>query len=211
MNENPTDPVITRKADLQALLGTPGEMALNKVIARLDEHCRQFIARSPMLLLSTSAATGRCDVSPRGDKPGFVLVLDANRLVIPERPGNKRFDSLGNILENPQVGLLFLIPGLDETLRINGKAVITRDQALMERLVAEGKTPAVGIQVEVEEGFLHCGKAFKRSGLWDPGTWTEPGQLPKAAAILTDHAKALSMTVDQVDTILQESYEKRLY
>src|SRR5213594_2046599 len=158
--------VVTTESELRDLLGSPSQRAIKKDVAVLDEHCRAFIARSPFLLLATSSATGRCDVSPKGDAPGFVLVLDDTHLVVPDRPGNRRLDGMGNLLANPRVGLLFLIPGKAETLRINGRAWIVRDEDLLERLAHEGRRPQLAIGVEVEECFMHCAKAFKRSKLW---------------------------------------------
>src|SRR5512134_3452917 len=149
---------MTSEADLRALMGHPSELAVRKDIGRLDEHCRAFIARSPFVLVATADARGRCDVSPKGDAPGFVLVLDARHLAIPDRPGNKRFDGMRNILENPHVGLIFLVPGREETLRVNGRATVTRDPALLARLEAAGKRPSLAIGVEVEEVFMHCAK-----------------------------------------------------
>src|SRR5205814_4961602 len=139
------------------------ERALLKERGVLDEQCRAFIARSPFLLLATSGASGRCDVSPKGDPPGFVVVLDEHRLAIPDRLGNKRLDGMRNILENPHVGLIFLIPGREETLRVNGRASIVRDVELLTRLAAQGKLPQLAIAVETEEVFFHCPKAFRRS------------------------------------------------
>jgi PPOX class probable FMN-dependent enzyme len=152
--------------ELRALMGEPSEVALRKDIGRLDEHCRAFIARAPFVLIATADAAGRCDVSPKGDAPGFALVVDDRHLLIPDRPGNKRFDGMRNLLENPGIGLLFLVPGSEETLRVNGRARIVRDPEWRARLAAQGKTPQLAIAVEVHEAFLHCAKCVKRSGLW---------------------------------------------
>ncbi len=130
---------VTSEEDLRALLGWPGELVRRKVLLALDEHCRAFIARSPFLLISSADAAGVCDVSPRGDAPGFVLALDETRLIIPERPGNRRMDTLRNILQNPRVGLLFAIPGMGETLRVNGRACVFRDPDVLARLAARGR------------------------------------------------------------------------
>jgi PPOX class probable FMN-dependent enzyme len=154
--------VVSTPDELRALLGEPSDVARKKQVDRLDEHCREFIARSPFVLLATSDAAGRCDVSPKGDPAGFVLVLDERHLVIPDRPGNRRLDGMRSILANPHVGLLFLVPGRGETLRVNGHASIVRDAELLARLAVGGKTPRLAIGVEVEEVFLHCAKAFKR-------------------------------------------------
>ena len=136
-------------ATLRELVGAPSERAVKKQLAALDVHCRSFIAKSPFVLLGTAGPDGRCDVSPKGDRAGFVLVLDEETLVIPDRPGNKRLDSLQNIVTNPHVGLLFLIPRMDETLRVNGTAELVRDDDLLDRLAVEGKRPLLGIVVHV--------------------------------------------------------------
>jgi uncharacterized protein len=202
---------ITSEADLREVMGQPSELVIKKQLAALDEHCRAFIALSPFLLLGTVGAAGGCDVSPRGDGPGFVLVLDERTLVIPERPGNRRLDSLRNIVEHGQVGLLFLIPGVEETLRVNGRACLVRDADLLARLAARGKTPTVAIGVEVEETFLHCAKAFKRSGLWETATWPEREALPSLARMLCDQVPTPGMTVEQLEAAIAESYATRLY
>ncbi len=158
--------VITEEAELREIFGWPSERALNKQIDRLDKHCRAIIAKSPFLLLGTSDATGRCDVSPKGDYPGFVRVLDDRTVAIPDLPGNNRLDTLMNMLNNPQVGLIFMIPGMNETLRINGKVRLIRDAALLESMAYQGKLPKLAIVVDVQEVFTHCPKAFLRSKLW---------------------------------------------
>src|SRR6266542_6641611 len=142
---------VTSEGELREILGYPSERALLKQQGTLDEHSRAFIARSPFLLLATANAAGQCDVSPKGDMPGFVLVLDDQHLVIPDRPGNKRLDGLRNLLANPHVGLIFIVPGREETLRVNGRASIVRDEELLERMVVMDKRPVVAIVVEVEE------------------------------------------------------------
>ena len=154
--------------------------ARDKQLLSLDVHCQEFIAASPMLLLSTSNAAGLCDVSPRGDAPGFVQVLSDTVLAIPERLGNNRLDSARNILENPKVGLIFLIPDVLETLRVSGSAVLVRDPELLESFRVHQKIPKFVVVVRVEEAFLQCGKAFKRSGLWQPETWTSAQNLTRS-------------------------------
>ena len=202
---------VTTEAELRALMGTPSAGAVKKEIRALDVHCRAFIARSPFVLVATAGADGRCDVSPKGDPPGFVHVLDDRRLVIPERPGNKRFDGMRNVLENPHVGLIFLLPGVEETLRVNGRAWIVRDEELLARCAVRGKVPPLGLGVEVEEAFIHCAKAFKRSGLWEPAAWPDLGGLPTPAQMLHDHIKPEGTTVEQLDRWLQDGYRQRLY
>src|SRR5207245_8735696 len=173
--------VIADETDLRALLGTPSEVAVKKQLARLDAHCRAIIAHAPFVLLATAGADGRCDVSPKGDPPGFVRVLDDTHLVIPDRPGNKRLDGMRNILANPHVGLLFLVPARGETLRVNGRACITRDPDLLATLAVDGKVPSLTIGVEVEAVFLHCATAAKRSGLGSPPRWPDASRLTPTA------------------------------
>ncbi|WP_134683951.1 pyridoxamine 5'-phosphate oxidase family protein [Brevibacillus migulae] len=197
--------------ELRSVIGHPSKLAEQKVIPSIDEHCRSFIGKSPFLIMATANDSGSCDASPRGDAPGFVHVLDEHHLLIPERPGNRRMDSIQNILSNPRIGLLFLIPGLEETLRINGKAVITRDQKLLEPLAVNGRVPLLGIGVEVEECYVHCAKSCKRSGIWDFETWLAKEELPSIPHMLADHAKRASLTVTEIQDLLQESYTKRLY
>ncbi|MCP3033041.1 pyridoxamine 5'-phosphate oxidase family protein [Halobacillus sp. A1] len=203
--------IIQTEEELRSMIGFPSELVHNKVITYLDNHCAQFISKSPFLVISTSDEYGFCDVSPRGDMTGFVQVLSEKQLVIPERPGNKRIDTMRNILSNPRIGLLFFIPGLGETLRINGKAALVTDDELLESMAFKGKKPLVGIGVEVEECFIHCAKAFKRSGLWEPDSWPQQTILPSAAKIIFEHAKLPNMSVDSIQKRLEEGYSKRLY
>ena len=211
MDEIPFRDAITSEEELRALVGKPSELAIRKEISYLDAHCRAFIARSPFVLIATSGASGRADVSPKGDPPGFVQVLDEHRLVIPDRPGNRRLDGMRNLLENPHVGLLFLIPGLEETLRVNGRAWIIRDEEVLARCAVMGKPPTLGLGVYAEECFIHCAKAFKRAHLWQPGEWPDRTGLASPSEILVDHARPKDMTVPQMDRLLQESYSKNLY
>ena len=211
MDEIPFRDAITSEEELRALVGKPSELAIRKEIAYLDAHCRAFIARSPFVLIATSGASGRADVSPKGDPPGFVQVLDEHRLVIPDRPGNRRLDGMRNLLENPHVGLLFLIPGLEETLRVNGRAWIVRDEEVLARCAVMGKRPTLRLAVYAEECFIHCAKAFKRAHLWEPGEWPDRTGLASPSEILVDHARPKDMTVPQMDRLLRESYSKNLY
>jgi PPOX class probable FMN-dependent enzyme len=203
--------VITSVDELRALMGEPSEVAVRKDIGRLDQHCRDFIARAPFVLVSTADRAGRCDVSPKGDAPGFVLVVDDHHLLIPDRPGNKRYDGIKNLLDNPGIGLLFLVPGSEETLRVNGRARVVRDPEWLARLAAQGKVPQIAIAVEVDEAFLHCAKCVKRSGLWEPARWPDREGLASPAQMFRDHAKLTSMTVEELDQRLQEGYRKNLY
>jgi PPOX class probable FMN-dependent enzyme len=211
MNRSPFGDVVTSEAELRAVLGEPSEVARRKQVAALDDHARAFIARSPFVLVATADGAGRCDVSPKGDAPGFVLVVDDTHLVVPDRPGNRRLDGMRNLLDNPHVGLLFLIPGKEETLRVNGRGWPVRDQSLLDRLAAHGKVPQLAVGVEVEEVFLHCAKAFKRSRLWEPAAWPDLAGLPSAARMLLDHARPDGMTLEQMERRLRHGYETQLY
>jgi PPOX class probable FMN-dependent enzyme len=207
----PFGELVTSEMDLRAVVPAPAEAApaVLKQIDHLDEHCRDFIARAPFFLLATAGANGDCDASPRGGPSGFVRVLDDRRLLVPEFPGNRRADSHRNLLENPRAAMLFTIPGLRETLRVAGRACITRDEALLADLSVNGRAPKLGIGLEVEEAFIHCAKAFIRSGLWQPETW--PDELPSPSAILRDHIDLPDVSDEQVAARLRESYEKTLY
>lgn len=197
--------------ELREITGKPSELVSNKVISFLDEHCIGFIEKSPFLTISTADESGFCDVSPRGDGAGFVYVVNDRQLIIPERPGNKRMDSMRNILSNPNIGLLFLIPGLGETLRINGKASVIHDEEMLGKMAVDGKSPVLGIGVDVEECFIHCAKAFRRSGLWSPDTWMTKHALPKGAKILAAHAKLPNVDEEAVGKLLEKSYRETLY
>jgi uncharacterized protein len=205
------DDVLQSLDELVDTYGGPSEIARNKIIDRLDAHCRDFIARSPFFLLSTAGPDGRCDVSPRGGPAGFVEVLDDKRLVFADAKGNKLLDSLRNIVQTSRVGLLFLIPGLDETLRVNGRASLTRDPEILERHeIQEGRPPRLAVGVEVEEVFLHCAKAFIRSGLWDSQKWPSLDGMARPAKIWKDHA-ALQTPVEEIEEYLDDEYRNDLY
>jgi uncharacterized protein len=178
-----TDRTIEDEATLRALIGEPLPLVTRKVTTRLNPLTAAFIERSPFVLLGTSAADGSCDVSPRGDPAGFVRVLDETTVLLPERPGNKIADSLRNILGNPHVGLLFLIPGVADAFRIDGRATLTTDETLLAPCAVEGKLPKLGILVDVEHCFTHCGKAVLRSQLWDPTRFIDRAVLPTNGAI----------------------------
>ncbi len=208
---NPFKEILTSEDQIREIVGHPSELVIKKTIYRLDKHCINFIAQSPLLFLSTADDTGNCDVSPRGDPPGSVLVIDENYLVIAERLGNRRVDSLKNILVNPKIGILFIIPGLGETLRINGQAFVIKDQEILQKMEAQGKLPILGIGVKVEECFIHCAKAFMRSKAWDSDSWQKKDALPSVSSILSDHLNSTEHTEESIKQGLKESYEKRLY
>ena len=196
-------------AALKAIYGEAGALARQKLLSRLDRHCRNFISLSPFLVIGSASAAGPADVSPRGDAPGFVAVIDDRTLVIPDRPGNRLNDTLGNILENPQVALIFFVPGMNETLRVNGRARITNDEALLAPLAVQGKLPLSGILVEVEEAFLHCAKALIRSRLWAAESQIDRRSFPTLGEMISDQIEGLDR--DTVDAQIADSIKKRLY
>ncbi len=180
---------IKSKQELRELVGEPHEAVAKKSIAMVDDQAKSFIGRSPLVLMSTSDEHGRCDVTPRGDYPGFVHVVNSQQLVMPERPGNRRVDSLQNIIENPHVGMLFIIPGLEEVLRVNGRAAVIKEHPILEKLKLKNKAPLLGIAVEVEDCFIHCSRALKHSGIWEQESWPDPDTLPSAKDIFYAHLK----------------------
>lgn len=201
---------IENREELRVLYKSPGDGAVRKELPRLDGHCRSFIAKSPFVLIGSSDGNGNADVTPKGDRPGFAAILDDNNIAIPDRPGNNRLDTLENIVVNPAVGLLFLIPGMNETLRINGHARITADAALRERLAVDGKLPASVIVVSVKAAYMHCAKAFMRSELWKPESWLDRATLPTLGEILRDQL-ALAQSAEATDKWLDEGYQKTMW
>jgi PPOX class probable FMN-dependent enzyme len=203
---------VTSERELRELYGQPGVRAVAKEQPTLTADCRDFIAHSPFLVMGTAGADGRCDVSPKGDAPGFVQVLDDHHLVIPDRLGNNRLDGLRNIVENDHVGLIFLIPGREDTLRVNGRARIVRDEALLERLAVNGKRPVTALVVEVEQTFMHCARAFKRAGLWEPARWPETTEVRSMQRMIWDllPEKPAGKTVEQYERESNENL-KTLY
>lgn len=175
---------IETEAELRELLGEPTPLVRAKLTDRLNPLTRRFIELSPLVCVATSDARGHCDVSPRGDPAGFVRILDDQRVLVPERPGNKLADTLRNILANPRVGLLFLVPGVTETFRVNGRAALTIDRELLAPSAVEGKVPRLGILVAIEEAYTQCSKAFLRSHVWDPSRMLERSALPSNGEIL---------------------------
>ncbi|CAM4185967.1 hypothetical protein FHS16_000122 [Paenibacillus endophyticus] len=172
---------------LKEIVGTPHEAVVQKSVSRMEEHIRHFLSLSPLFFLSSSDASGRCDTSPRGDEAGFVKSLDDYRLIYPERSGNRRIDSLLNIIQNPQVGMLFVIPGMQEVLRINGRASITKDAELIESMGWTGKAPELAVMVEVQECFIHCPRALKHSGIWSADSWPVAEDMPSTKEMFKAH------------------------
>jgi len=200
---------ITLESELRELLGEPMPRAVTKDRARLHDRDKDWLAASPFCLVATASADGSCDVSPKGDPPGFTRVLDDTTLAIPERLGNRRADGFRNILTNPHVGLIYLVPGRSETLRINGRARLVREAAFFDQMVVKGHRPQLALVVEIEQIFFHCAKAFMRSTLWQPETWN-PGALPSHAQIV----KSVQPTTESLEELEQyygPSYAKFLY
>jgi PPOX class probable FMN-dependent enzyme len=187
---------ITSVEQLRAIYGEPRVTAAHKVVHRVDDHIAAFIAKSPFLLMATISADGRMDVSPKGDLPGFVHVRDERTLLYPDRPGNNRIDGLQNIVETGRIGLIFLVPGVRETLRINGSARISVEPELLARFAVNGKLPRSVTVIEVDEAFFHCARALIRSGLWDPARHIDRSELPSMGTILAAHTGGL---VDQCE------------
>jgi PPOX class probable FMN-dependent enzyme len=176
---------------VRALHPTAMSRATDKVITRLDRHCRAIIERSTFVVIATHGSNG-ADVSPRGDPAGFVRVLDERHVLLPDRVGNNRFDSMENIFETGNIGMLFMVPGMAEVLRINGRARITDDAALLAASAIQGRAPKIGVLVEVKEAYLHCAKAINRAGLWDPSRHIDRNDLPSYGAMLVDHCEGLT-------------------
>jgi PPOX class probable FMN-dependent enzyme len=198
------------EAELRDLLGgPPSGGAVSKERTALHELDRRWLAASPFCLVATSAADGSCDVSPKGDPPGFVHVIDDRTIAIPERPGNRRADGYRNILGNPHVGLIFLVPGRGDTLRINGRARLVRDAQFFDDLVVRGHRPVLAVVVEVEQVFHHCAKAFRRAGLWDPSTWGAD-ELPSRAVIARTLERPERSLAD-LEEYYGPSYDEGLY
>ncbi len=208
------DYIVNSDAELRALFPPTHDLAAAKSMTGLDKHARDFIARSPFLCVGTQTQTGAADVSPRGDPAGFVQVLDDRTILIPDRPGNNRLDTQANIVAHPAVGLLFLIPGFDETLRINGQGLITTDPDLLVKCAVNDRLPRTAIIVQIEEVFLHCAKAFRRSHLWDPAFHQDRSEMPSLMNIMLDQVNAAPddpKQMEQLDQRLEESYKKSMY
>jgi uncharacterized protein len=199
-----------RPEQLREFYDAPMEVALRKDIGHIDELCRRLVAAAPMLFVATYSSEGHADVSPRGGQPGFVTVLDDQHLAIPDATGNRRLDTLENVVSTGRVALIFVIPGRDTTLRVNGHAAVTAEPELLERLTPAGKPPMTAIVVAAEEVYTHCPKAFVRSKLWDPESWPDPATLPTSAEVSLAHQRNPELTLEQVQQRERESLAKRL-
>lgn len=200
---------VTNDSELRAVYRPPAPRAAQKVLDHLDVHCRNFIALSPLCVLSTANADGQPDGSPRGDPPGFVRVLDEKTLLLPDRPGNNQVDSLQNVLGNPRVGLLFFVPGMSETLRVKGRAEIITETEVLEEMKERNRAPMSGLRVTVEEAFLHCGRALLRSRAWDPEAQIERSAYPTYGQVLADQIAGAD--AGEIDASEEAANRERLY
>ena len=208
MSRAATETGIETREQLREFYGPPSERGAKKQMAALDEHARNFIALSPFMVIASATADG-ADASPKGDPPGFVKTLDEKTLLIPDRPGNNRVDTMSNVVENGRVGLLFLVPGMSETLRVNGRARVTTDPALLAPLSVKGRAPVSGMIVEVDEAYLHCGKAVLRGSLWDPEKRLDRKSFPSMGEMLADQIGGYDP--EELDEGIQERYRTGLY
>lgn len=196
---------------LREVYRRPGRGARDKQIDRIDDHCRQFIAHSPLLMIGTADGAGACDVSPRGGPPGFVAVLGDGSLAIPDLQGNNRLDSMENLVANPGVGLLFLIPGMDETLRVNGTATVSTDPDVVAAAAIDATVPRAAIVVDVTEAYIHCAKAFRRGGVWHPEQWPDTTDMASVACMIRDHTGLADVPVATIEAALEDSYEQTMW
>ncbi|MCW5657292.1 MAG: pyridoxamine 5'-phosphate oxidase family protein [Burkholderiaceae bacterium] len=204
-----TSQVLRTEAQLRALLGEPAELTCAKITDRLNPMTRLFIERSPFVCVATSDADGNCDLSPRGDPAGFVRILDDRTLLIPERPGNRLADSLRNMLANPHVGLLFVVPGVTDTFRVNGRATISVDAELLAPCAVEGKPPLLGVLIDIDEAYTQCSKAFLRSHLWDPERFVDSKTMPTGGQVHRA-IQGAQFDADQYDQERAERYRRRV-
>ena len=202
---------VTSVADLRAVVGEPLPRTISKETPTLDERATAFIGTAPFLVLATGSPDGSSDASPKGGPPGFVRVLDERRLLVPEFPGNRRLDGVQNLVERPGVGLLFIVPGITETLRVNGIGRLTRDPELCALCATDGKPPWFVIDVEVRQVFSHCSKAFLRSGLWNPDGWADPAEVVSPSKTIAERASDEGRPEQDVRREVDESYRPGLY
>jgi len=206
-----TDYQIRTVEEYRALRSDGHKNVYDKSVDAIDDHIRNFLALSTFLTVASIDAEGRMDVSPKGDPPGFVKVIDERTIAIPEREGNRRADTFTNILQNQSVALIFLVPGMDETMRISGKASLTTDPALLATMQVQRHIPVLAMLVHVEEAFIHCGKAPKRGRLWDPGAQIDRSIYPKMGEVMFDHGKLQGVSRSQMTEIAQDDYDHNVY
>lgn len=204
-----TSKVINTEKQLRTLIGAPAELTCAKISKRLNPMTRLFIERAPFVCIATSDLVGNCDLSPRGDPAGFVRILDDRTLLIPERPGNRLADSLRNMLANPHVGLLFVVPGVTDTFRVNGRATVTVDADLLAPCAVEGKPPVLGVLVDIDEAYTQCSKAFLRSQLWDPQRFIDPTTMPTGGQVHRA-IQGQGFDADEYDRERAERYGRRV-
>lgn len=202
-------PIVADRSALRDHYGPISGLAEKKVLKHLDGHARHFISLSPFLVLATAASDGSADASPRGDAPGFVAVIDDTHLLIPDRIGNNRIDSHLNLVDRPGVGLIFFVPGIDETFRVNGRARITTDPETLAPHAVQGKPPRAAIIIEVDEAYFHCGKALKRARLWHDDHKVERASFPTLGKIIADQTNGC--LAEEADKRLEDSYKNKLY
>ena len=205
----PFDSPITDAAALRARYREPSAVAVEKEIGHLDGGARSFLAATTFLVLATSGPHGT-DASPRGGPPGFVSVLDDHRLAFGDLAGNNRVDSFSNLVAQPEIGVLFVVPGLEETLRVNGRATLTADPAVLDLTTVDGRRPRLAVGVDVERCYIHCGKALRRGGLWQPGSWPTEGERPDVACILHDHL-GIDVEPATLAANLEASYRRTIW
>ena len=202
--------VVQTEEEFRAVMGSPSALVTRKELNKLDSHAREFIGRSPFLLIGTSGANGQIDMSPKGDPPGFVHVLDEKTLAIPDRLGNRRADTFMNLIVNDQIGLIFFVPGKQETLRVSGHAIIVRDLSIRERMAVGDRLPEFVIVAEVNQMFFHCAKCMIRSNLWKPEHWPTLSGLPSLAETMVSAGK-LRESVQEMQAIVDKDAATRLY
>jgi hypothetical protein len=208
----PFDNLVSSEAELRDLYRMPAEGTRQKVLGSLDQHARAFIDASPFVLVGTSSPDGTADVSPKGGPAGFVVVLDDQHIAIPDLSGNNLLDSLTNIVNGSGIGLLFLVPGVDETLRVNGHACLTTDPSVLDACAVKDRRPKAAVGVTVVQQYMHCAKAFRRSELWSPDTWPDRAALPTLGCILRDQISSIrEMTVESIDEGLEHNYATTLW
>jgi PPOX class probable FMN-dependent enzyme len=204
------DSAIPDEAGLRELYELPSEVVARKQIDHLDEHCRRYLALCRFALVASADAQGRADVTPRGGPAGFISVLDEHTLAIPDATGNRRLDTFRNVVQTGRAGLLLLLPGRGQTLRINGRACVTADAYLLQQLTPVGKPPRAALVLKADEVFTHCPKAFVRSGLWEPRTWPAEDEQPSPAAMLRDHVGDPGFTLEQAEQAMIDAVTVRL-